>query len=51
MKFEDFRKIYTEMIEVYKKDKELTHIEITFHIQDVKREKKTAKINVKTFKK
>jgi hypothetical protein len=38
------------MVAVFKSDKELTHIEVTFHIQEVKTEKKTAKINIKTFK-
>ena len=38
------------MVAVFQRDKELTHIEITFHIQQVKTEKKVAKINVKTFK-
>ena len=50
MKIEDFKMIYDEMQRVYKRDKELTHIEIIFHIQKVKSEIKTAKINVKTFK-
>ena len=37
------------MAEVFQRDKDLTHIEITFHIQPVKTEKKVARINVKTF--
>lgn len=50
MKFEDYKVIYEQMAAVFKRDKELTHIEVTFHIQPVQREKKVAKINVKTFK-
>jgi len=50
MRFEDFKLIYEEMAEVFKRDKELTHIEITIEIQPVATEKKTAKINVKTYK-
>jgi hypothetical protein len=38
------------MKEVFKRDKEWTHIEILFHIQPVKTEKKIAKILIKTFK-
>lgn len=49
MKFEDFKVIYEQMIDVFQRDKELTHIEISFHIQPVKTEKKVAKINIKTF--
>jgi len=49
MKFEDYKLIYEQMVEVFQRDKDLTHIEITFHIQPVKIEKKVAKINVKTF--
>ena len=50
MRFEEFKLIYEQMQEVFKRDRELTHIEITFHIQQVKSERKTAKIAVKTFK-
>ena len=50
MKFEDFKEIYEQMIDVFKRDAELTHIEITFEIQPIKTEKKTATINVKTYK-
>ena len=50
MKFEDYKLIYEQMVEVFKRVKELTHIEISFHIQPVRNEKKVAKINVKTFK-
>jgi hypothetical protein len=50
MRFEEFKMIYDEMQSVFRRDKELTHIEITFHIQKVKSERKTAKIDVKTFK-
>lgn len=49
MKFEDYKLIYEEMYRVFSRDKELTHIEIIFHIQPVKTEKKIARINVKTF--
>jgi len=49
MKFEDYKLIYEQMVAVFQRDKELTHIEVTFHIQSVKTEKKVAKINVKTF--
>ena len=50
MRFEDFKEIYLQMVEVFQRDKELTHIEIMFEIQPVKSEKKIARINVKTFK-
>lgn len=50
MRFEDFKMIYEEMYQVFSRDKELTHIEINFHIKPVVTEKKVAKINVKTFK-
>jgi hypothetical protein len=49
MRFEDYKLIYEQMVEVFQRDKDLTHIEITFHIQQVKTEKKVARINVKTF--
>jgi len=49
MKYEEFKLIYDEMQRVFKRDKELTHIEVTFHIQKIKSERKTAKIEVKTF--
>lgn len=50
MRFEDFQRIYEEMVSVFQRDKELTHIEITFNIKPITTEKKVAKINVKTFK-
>ena len=50
MRFEDYQMIYEQMVEVYRRDKELTHIEVIFEIQPVKTEKKTARITVKTFK-
>ena len=50
MNCDDFKEIYNQMVAVFQRDKELTHIEITFHIQPVKTEKKVAKINIKTFK-
>lgn len=51
MSCEDFQQIYNQMMEVYKRDKELTHIEVIFNIKEVKTEKKTAIINIKTYKK
>ena len=50
MTYDDFKEIYSQMVEVFQRDKELTHIEIMFEIQPVKIEKKIARINVKTFK-
>jgi hypothetical protein len=50
MTYEDFAKIYSEMVDLYRKDKELTHINMCFNIQPVKKEKKVAIINIKTFK-
>lgn len=50
MTFEDYKLIYEQMVEVFKRDKELTHIEVLFHIKEVTTEKKVAKINIKTFK-
>lgn len=50
MKFDDYKMIYEQMVAVFQRDKELTHIEVVFHIQPVKTDKKVAKINVKTFK-
>jgi len=50
MTFDDFQRIYEEMISLFAKDKELTHIEITFNISPVITEKKVARINVKTYK-
>tara|TARA_R110000822_G_scaffold98680_1_gene223155 strand:+ start:24 stop:179 length:156 start_codon:yes stop_codon:yes gene_type:complete len=50
MTFEEYKLIYEEMSELFKKDKTLTHIEVSFNIQKIKTEKKIARINVKTFK-
>jgi hypothetical protein len=50
MRLEDWIEIYTEMKNVFERDKELTHIEITFNIKPVESEKKVAKINIKTFR-
>lgn len=50
MRFEDYKLIYEQMVAVFKRDKELTHIEITFEIQPITTDKKTARINVKTYK-
>jgi hypothetical protein len=49
MRVEDWIEIYSEMRKVFERDKELTHIELTFNIKPVEREKKTAIINIKTF--
>ncbi len=49
MRLEDWLEIYTEMRNVFERDKELTHIEITFNIKPVEREKKTAIIYIKTY--
>lgn len=50
MNSEDWIVIYEQMKAVFARDKELTHIDISFHIQKVKSEPKRAKINIKTFK-
>ena len=50
MRIEDFKEIYLQMVDVFKRDKDLTHIDVVFHIQKVTTEKKTARIYVKTFK-
>lgn len=50
MTFDDYKMIYEQMVAVFQRDKELTHIEVVFHIKPVVSEKKVAKINVKTFK-
>jgi len=50
MRIEDWLDIYAEMKNLFQRDKELTHIEITFNIKPVESEKKVAKINVITFK-
>ena len=50
MDSKDWAKIYAEMRSVFERDKELTHIELTFNIKPVVSEKKVAKINVKTYK-
>ena len=49
MRIEDWIEIYSEMRKVFERDKELTHIEVTFNIKPVEREKKTAIINIKTY--
>jgi len=49
MTCEQFQEIYYEMMEVYRRDKELTHIEVVFNIKPVEKEKKTAIINIKTY--
>lgn len=50
MKFEDFKEIYEQMIDVFNRDKELTHIELIFNIKPINTEKKIARINIKTYK-
>ena len=50
MTFNDFQRLYEEMISLFAKDKELTHIEVTFNISPVIKEKKVARINIKTYK-
>jgi len=50
MSEQDLKDIYWQMKAVFARDKELTHIDISFHIQKVKSEPKRAKINIKTFK-
>ena len=50
MSEKDLIAIYKQMKAVFARDKELTHIDISFHIQKVKSEPKRAKINIKTFK-
>lgn len=49
MTYEQFQEIYNQMMEVYQRDKELTHIEVVFNIKPVQMEKKTAIINIKTY--
>jgi hypothetical protein len=49
MRVEDWIEIYSEMRKVFERDKEITHIEVTFNIKPVEREKKTAIIYIKTF--
>lgn len=50
MSEQDLKAIYWQMKAIFARDKELTHIDISFHIQKVKSEPKRAKINIKTFK-
>lgn len=45
----DWMQIESFMEGLVKQDPELTHIDISLEIQDVKSEKKTARLNVKTF--
>ena len=46
MTLSDFELIYNEMISVYKRDPDVTHIQVNFHVQEVRKEKKIAIINV-----
>ena len=48
MNSKDWIAIYEQMKAIFARDKELTHIDISFHIQKVKSEPKRAKINIKT---
>ena len=50
MDSKDWAEIYAEMRSVFERDKELTHIEVVFHIKPVVSEKKVAKIDIKTFR-
>jgi len=50
MDSKDWAEIYAEMRSVFERDKELTHIELTFNIKPVVSEKKVAKINIITYK-
>jgi hypothetical protein len=50
MSYDNWIQIYEQMKDVFSKDKELTHIDISINIQPVKTEKKTAKISIKTYK-
>jgi hypothetical protein len=45
----DWMQIESFMDGLVKQDPELTHIDISLEIQDVKSEKKTARLNVKSF--
>jgi primosomal protein N'' len=45
----DWMQIESFMEGLIKQDPELTHIDISLEIQDVQLEKKTARLNVKTF--
>ena len=50
MNFDDFQRLYEEMISLMSKDTEITHIDVSFHIKPVKSEKKIARIKLKTYK-
>lgn len=50
MSSQDLLAVYEEMKAVFARDKELTDIEVIFKIQPVKKEKKTARITITTFK-
>ena len=50
MDSKDWAEIYNEMRSVFERDKELTHIQVVFHIKPVVSEKKVAKIDIKTFR-
>ena len=50
MDSKDWAEIYSEMRSVFERDKELTHIQVVFHIKPVVSEKKVAKIDIKTFR-
>ena len=46
MNLQDLQQIYSAALEVYKKDPELTNIQINMYIKNSEIEKKTAIINV-----
>lgn len=50
MSFDEWQIIEKEMNDIIEKDNTLTHIEICFNIQPIIKEKKIARINIKTFK-
>lgn len=50
MNYDDWIKIYEEMKAVFERDKELTNIILDFNIKPIVREKKIARITIKTYK-
>jgi hypothetical protein len=50
MAYDDFKRLYEEMLSLLSKDPELTQIDVSFEIRPVTTQKKIARINVKTFK-
>ena len=49
MTYEQFTKIYNEMIRVSNQDATLTHIDVCFQIRKIDIEPKRARINIKTY--